>query len=76
MLPTHLRSHARSGLPTLVSYGLKSVSEPIRQSSNGSFAKPGGMAPDMLLRLKLIFVRFFKVETEGGIGPVKLLPSQ
>ena len=34
------------------------------------------MAPDMLLRLKLILVRSFKLDTEGGIGPVKLLPSQ
>ena len=34
------------------------------------------MGPDMLLRLKLILVRSFKLETEGGMGPVKALPSQ
>jgi hypothetical protein len=79
VLPTHRSSHLRSGLPALVSYGAKSVSEPTRQSFAGfcmAAARPSGNGPDMLFKLKLILVKALSLPTEGGILPVKLLPSQ
>ena len=80
LLPCQFSNQARSGLPGLVSYGAKSVSEPSLQSvklrRGGFLVSPDGNGPTILLRLKLNFVSEGSLPAEGGMGPVKLFPSQ
>ena len=77
LLPSLLNNHFLSGLPSLVSYGSKLVSLPIRQSvNNGNEHNLLGILPVKLFKLKLIFVNPVKLFILDGKLPLNALPSQ